>query len=87
MMMYEGREVEVDGEERGEKNLVVARATGCINQGELPSGTTLVDASNGFNELIHLSILCRVLHRWLAGARFAINCYNHWAQLLLYLPG
>ena len=29
-------------------------------------------------------------HRWLTGARFASNCYRHWAQLLLlqagYLP-
>ena len=26
-------------------------------------------------------------HRWPAGARFAFNCYRHWAQLLLHEPG
>ena len=72
---------------RGKKNLVVARATGGINQGDLPGGTTLVDARNWFNELIHLSMIWRVLYRLLAGARFFVKSYKYWAQLLLYLPG
>ena len=43
----------------------------------------LVDACNGFNNLSRLAILWTVRHCWPAGARFAFNCYNHWAQLLL----
>ena len=26
-------------------------------------------------------------HRWPVGARFAFNCYRHWAQLLFRQPG
>ena len=52
-----------------------------------PSGTTLVDVCNGFNELSRLAMLWTVQHRWPAGARFAFNCYRHWAQLLLRQPG
>ena len=47
----------------------------------------LVDARNGFNELSRLAMLWTVRHRWPAGARFAFNCYKHWAQLLLRQPG
>ena len=32
-------------------------------------------------------MLWTVRHRWPAGARFAFNCYKHWAQLLLRQPG
>ena len=52
-----------------------------------PSGTTLVDAGNGFNELNRLAMLWTVRHRWPAEARFAFNCYKHWTQLLLRQPG
>ena len=52
-----------------------------------PSGTTLVDARNGFNELSRLAMLWTVRHCWPAGAIFAFNCYKHWAQLLLRQPG
>ena len=45
--------------------------------------TTLIDACNGFNELIQLAMLGTVRHLWLAGARFAFNCYRHLAQLLI----
>ena len=45
-------------------------------------GTMLVDARNGFNEMIRLSIMWTVQHRWPAGARFVFNCYRHWVQLL-----
>ena len=31
-------------------------------------------------------MLWTVRHRWPAGARFAFNCYRHWAQLLLCQP-
>ena len=47
----------------------------------------IVDAHNGFNELIRLAVLWTVRHRWPAGAIFAFNCYKHWAQLLLRQPG
>ena len=33
-----------------------------LNQDTEPSGTTLVDARNGFNKLIHLAMLFTVLH-------------------------
>ena len=52
-----------------------------------PSGTKLVDARNGFNELSCLEILWTVRHRCPAGARFAFNFYRHWVQLLLCQPG
>ena len=32
-------------------------------------------------------MLWTVRHRWPAGARFAFNCYRHWAQLLIRHPG
>ena len=51
------------------------------------SGTTLVDARYGFKELSRLAMLWTVRRHWPAGARFALNCYSHWAQLLLRQPG
>ena len=47
----------------------------------------LVDACNGFNELIRLEILWTVWYCWPAGVRFAFNSYRHRAQLLLCHPG
>ena len=32
-------------------------------------------------------MLWTLLHFWIAGAMFAINCYRNWAQLLLHQPG
>ena len=58
-----------------------------ITQDADPSGTTLVDACNGFNKLSRLAMLCTVRHRWPAGARFAFNCYRYWEQLLIRQPG
>ena len=58
-----------------------------LNQESEPLGTTLVDAHNGFNKMSRLAMLWTVRHRCLAGARFAFNCYRHWAQLLLPQPG
>ena len=58
-----------------------------ITQEADTSGSTLVDACNGFNNLRHLAMMCTVRHRWLAGARFAFNCYRDLAQLLLSHPG
>ena len=48
-----------------------------------PSGTTLVYARNGFNELSRLTLWWTVRHHCPAGVRFAFNFYRHWAQLLL----
>ena len=54
-----------------------------LNQEAEPSGTTLIDARNRFNELSRLAMLWTVRHHWPTGARFAFNFYRHWAQLLL----
>ena len=59
------------------------KALGLLTQDAEPSGTMLVHACNGFNELSHLAMLWTVRHRWLSGARFAFNFYKHWAQLHL----
>ena len=44
-----------------------------LTQNADPSGTTLVDARKGFNELSHLAMLWTVRHRWPAGDRFVFN--------------
>ena len=72
-----------NGEEEGE---VTERALGALElltQEAEPSGTTLVDARNGFNKLSRLAMLWNARHRWPSGARFTFNCYMCWAQLLL----
>eukprot|EP00957_Ditylum_brightwellii_P000232 18040-Ditylum_brightwellii.AAC.1 len=48
---------------------------------------TLVDTFNGFNKLSRLAILWTVCHRWPAGAQFVLNCYHHWALLVVRNPG
>ena len=58
-----------------------------LTQEAEPSGTTLVDACNGFNKLSRLEIMWTVRHLCPTGARFAFNCYRDWAQLLLCQPG
>ena len=86
-----GMEVKETGEGEGEKGVEgTQRALGALElltQDAEPSGTMLVDACNGFTELSRLEMLWTVWHRWPAGARFAFNCYRHWAQLLLRQPG
>ena len=76
-----------EGEEEGGGTLRALGALEFLTQEADPSGNMLVDARNGFNKLIHLAMLWTVQHRWPAGSRFAFNCYKHWAQLLLRLPG
>ena len=89
----ETQEMEVDGaggskeEEGGGGTQRSLEALEFLTQDAEPIGTTLVDARNGFNKLSHLAMLWTVRHRWPAGARFAFNCYKHWAQLLLRQPG
>ena len=46
-----------------------------------------VDARNGFNELSRKALFWTVRHRWVAGARFAFNCYRHQATLIVRRPG
>ena len=48
-----------------------------------PIRTTIVDAYNEFNDMSRLTMLRNVRHRWPAGARFALNFYSHWAQVLI----
>eukprot|EP00957_Ditylum_brightwellii_P120555 9197160-Ditylum_brightwellii.AAC.1 len=45
--------------------------------GDRPSGKTLVDARNGFNDLSCYAMLWTVRHLWPMGARFVFNCYKH----------
>eukprot|EP00956_Cyclotella_meneghiniana_P019771 scaffold34349_cov35-Cyclotella_meneghiniana.AAC.1 len=40
-------------------------------------GCSLVDASNGFNELNKYAMFWNIRHRWPSGARFAFNSYRH----------
>ena len=80
-------EVEEDkGSEGEEEDGEPQRALGALEfltQEAEPSVTMLVDACNGFNDLSRLAILWTVRYRWPAGARFGLNFYMHWAQLLL----
>ena len=76
-----------EGEEEGGGNQRALGDLEFLTQEAEPSETTLVGARNGFNKLNHLAMLWTLRHRWPAGARFALNCYRHWAQLLLHQPG
>ena len=76
-----------EGEDEGGGTLQALRALEFLTQEAKPSETTLVDARNRFNDLRRLAILWTVRHRLLAEARFALNCYKHWEQLLLRQPG
>ena len=64
-------EAEVDrgseGEEGGGGNQRALEALEFLNQEADPSGTTLVDARNGFSELSRLAMLWTVRHRWPPG--------------------
>jgi hypothetical protein len=46
-------------------------------------GFLLIDAANAFNELNRTAMLWTIRHEWPAGARFAFNCYRHWATLVI----
>ena len=61
--------------------------TGFLNQEAEPSGTTVVDACNGFKKLGRLAMLCTMRHHCPAGGRFELNSYKHWVQLLLLQSG
>ena len=76
-----------EGEEGGGGTLRALGALEFLTQEAEPSGTTLVDARNGFNELSRLTMLWTVRQYLPAGARFTFNCYRYWPQLLLRQPG
>ena len=88
-----GMEIEEVGEmnSAGEKGFYVTKmALGAIEllaNDENLSGSMLIDACNGFNNMIPLAMLWTVQHCWMAGVRFVFNCYRHWAQLLIRQPG
>ena len=87
MEVEEEGKVEGEGDEGGEGTQRALGALEFLTQNADPSGTTLVDACNGFNDLIRLEMLWTVWHRWPAGARFAFNFYRHWARLLIRKTG
>ena len=62
-------------------------ATGILTQDSDPGSTTLIDACNGFNNLIRLTMLWMVHQHSPVGARFEFNCYMHWEQLFLRQTG
>ena len=51
------------------------------------TGCLLADAANGFNNLSRLAMLWTVAHRWPRASRFAYNCYRHFPQLVMRVPG
>ena len=64
------------GSEGNEEGGVTQRELGALEfltQKAEPSGTTLVDNRNGFNELSRLAMLWTVRHLRPAGARFAFK--------------
>ena len=68
---------EREGEEDGGGTQRSLEALEFLTQEAEPSGTTLVDARNSFNELSRLEMLWTVRHRWPVGTRFVLNCYKH----------
>ena len=84
-------EMEVEELGKGEEgNKGTQRALGALElltQEAEPSGTTLVRARNGFNELSLLAMLWTVLHLWPEGVRYTFNCYRHGAKILLRQTG
>ena len=66
-----------EGEDGGGGTQRALEAIEFLTQEADTSGTTLVDARNGFNKLSRLTMLWNVQHHWTAGARFAFYCYLH----------
>ena len=77
--------MEVTGEEEGDGDgtLMVLGSTGFLTQEAELSGTTLIYVCNGLNKISRLVILLTFWHRWTVGARFALNFYKHWAEIIL----
>ena len=68
MQVEEEKKNLVEGEEEGNGNQRALRALEFLTQDTEPSRTALVDACNGFNELIRLAMLWNMRHCWPAGA-------------------
>ena len=62
-----------EGEEEGGGTQRALGALEFLTQEADPSGTTLIDTRNGFNELSRLEMLWTVRHLWPVGSRFAFN--------------
>ena len=62
MKMDEGIKLDGIGEYGEEYTLLTALYTGWLTKEELPYGAMLVDACNGFRELIRLAMLWTVRH-------------------------
>ena len=54
---------------RGDRGwrVLALESTGLLNKDAEPGGTTIIDACNGFNELIHLAMVWTVCYRWPEG--------------------
>jgi hypothetical protein len=50
-------------------------------------GFPLIDANNAFNEINRINMLWTIRHEWLAGARFAFNCYIYHCFLFVRNAG
>ena len=50
-------------------------------------GVLLVDASNAFNSLNHISMLLHVHKLWPHCARFVFNTYHGWPVLVIMMCG
>ncbi|KAL7463315.1 hypothetical protein ACHAXS_003701 [Conticribra weissflogii] len=48
-----------------------------------PLDVTLLDASNGFNEISRLRCLHTIRHLWPSASRFTFNCYRHSIQVCI----
>ena len=60
---------------------------GMMHPEEDLAGCLLADAANGFYNLFRLAMLWTVAHRWPQASRFAFNCYSHFSQLVIRVPG
>ena len=80
-------EKEGKGEEVGEGTPRALGSIEFLTQETDLSGTALIDAHIGSNEMSHLVMLWTVQHRWKSMVRFTFNFYRHWAQLLLRQTG
>jgi hypothetical protein len=66
-----------------EGGIHVMQALWDLHETEENWGFLLIDASNAFNEQNRIKMLWAVGHKWPSGARFLLNCYKHWAVLML----
>ena len=62
-----------EGEEGGGETRWALESLEFLTQEAEPSGTTLIDACNRFNELSHLAMLGTVRHRWLLSLLFCLT--------------